>query len=199
MLKQEKTETRAIGGKEVPARIYRNQITGSECVTYLLHTDRNGNKWWAFEDLFTLPFIRQLTAKKVIDLYGHGLALDDIKQMTGQIKSILRSSDGEKYDKAMAKVLELENLSETMADPVKQCMGLCTVYLLLNEEMPDAYQNSVTAQKMTLMAMDLDLQAFFLSWWTGIMSSYGQHLKALSQIVSIANQSSASNTGAPSN
>lgn len=198
MLKLEKIETRAVGGKDTKVRTYKNTMTGSTISTYLLHTDSQGNGWWTFEDLFTLPFIRQLAAKKVLDLYGNGLALDDIKQHTTQLKAILRSNDGEKFDKAMAKVLELESLSETMADPVKQCMGLCTVYLMLNDEQPDVWTNQETAAKMTLMTLDTSLQSFFLNWWTDIMRLSGQALKGLSRIVSTASELSENNTPAQS-
>lgn len=198
MLQLEKTESRTIAGKSTPVKVYRNRVTGGECVIYLLHTDGHGNQWWTFEDLFALPFVRQLAAKKVIDLYGHGLSLDDIKQHTGQLKTILRSASPDKLDLAMAKVLEMENLSETMADPVKQCMGLCTVYLILNDEMPDAWTNQVTSQKMTLMALDIGLQSFFLNWWTDIMRHSGQVLKGLSRIVSTMSDQSATSTPAPS-
>jgi len=191
MLSLTKNETRTINGQPTPVRVYANNLTGGTCETYLLHTDQFGNKWWAFLDLFTLPFIRQLAAKKVLDLYGHGLALDDVKMISGQLKTILRSASPEKYEQAYAKAMELENLAETMADPVKQCMGLCTVYLLLNDEMPDAWTQQVTSQKMTVMAVDISLQSFFLNWWTGIMRHSGLVLKGLSQIVSTASELSA--------
>lgn len=189
---------KAINGKMTPIKTYTNSLTGGECVVYWLRRDILKNDWWAFEDLFALPFVRQLAAKNVIDLYGHGLALDDIKIITANIKATLRSQDAEKYEKAYAKVLELENLSETMADPIKQCMGLCTVYLLFNDELPDAWNNAVVSAKMTAMAHDIDSQAFFLNWWTGVMRQSGQLLKGLSQIVSSADRL-APITSAPSN
>lgn len=198
MLKLEKTETRTINGAATPVRIYRNTLTGSEISIYLLKTDYQGNKWWAFEDLFALPFIRQMAAKKVLDLYGHGLALADVKAISGQIKSILRSNSPEKYELAYAKTNELENLAETMADPVRQCIGLCTVYLILNDELPDTWTNQDTARKMSILTLDVELQAFFLNWWTDIMRRSGQVLKGLSRIVSTVNQT-ASDTAAPSN
>lgn len=197
MLKLERQEDREINGKLTPTRRYKNTLTGNDLTTYLLHTDKFGNKWWTFEDLFALPFIRQLTAKKVLDLYGNGLTLDDVKSITGQLKTILRSDSGERYEHAYAKVLELENLTETMADPVKQCMGLCTVYVLFNDEMPDAWSTPVTSQKMTVLANDLDSQAFFLNWWTDIMRRSGKVLKGLSRIASTANELSATTTEAP--
>lgn len=199
MLELIKTENRAIAGKPTEVRIYKNKVTGSELVTHMLRVDQFGNKWWAFEDLFTLPFIRQIAAKKVLDLYGHGLALEDIKGLTAQIKSILKSNNPDKYELAWAKTHELETLSETMADPVKQCLGLCTVYLLLNDENPDSYTNQVTSQKMTAMALDITSQSFFLNWWTDIMRRSGQVLKGLSRIASMANELSDSNTAAPLN
>lgn len=190
MLKLEKTDSRIINGKPTPVRIYRNTMTENEVTTYLLYTDKHKNAWWTFEDLFGLPFIRQLAAKKVLDLYGHGLSLEDVKTITGQLKTTLRSESPEKYEQVYAKVLELENLTETMADPVKQCIGLCTVYLLLNEEQPDVWTNHWSAQKMTLLSFDVAAQSFFLSWWTGIMRLSGSVLKGLSQIASTVAQSS---------
>jgi hypothetical protein len=190
MLKLEKTENRVINGTPTPVRIYRNTMTESEVTTYLLYTDKQKNAWWTFEDLFALPFIRQLAAKKVLDLYGHGLGLEDVKSITGQLKTILKSDSPERYEKTYAKVLELENLTETMADPVKQCIGLCTVYLLLNEEQPDVWTNHWSAQKMTLLSLDIASQSFFLNWWTGIMRRSGSLLKGLSLIASTVAQSS---------
>lgn len=184
MLELKKIEKRPINGVETPCRVYRDTSTDTEVVTYLLKTDKQKNTWWTFEDLFTLPFIRQLSAKKVLDLYGHGLTLDDIKTLTAQVKANLRSDSPEKYELAYAKVLELENLTETMADPVKQCIGLCTVYILLNDEMPDVWTNHVSSLKMSLLGLDSDLQAFFLSWWTGIMRHSGSLLKGVSRIAS---------------
>lgn len=192
-------ETREINGVSTPVRIYKNTLTGSELTTYLLRQDQFNNTWWTFEDLFTLPFIRQLAAKKVLDLYGNGLSLEDVKSLTAQIKTILKSTNADKIDVAYAKVLELENLSEIMADPVKQCMGLVTVYVLLNDEQPDAYTNQVTSVKMTTLAMDVDSQAFFLNWWIGIMKLSGQALKGLSRIASTAKELSDANTPAPLN
>lgn len=199
MLKLEKNERRQINGQDTAVRVYKNTVTGGMCETYHLHTDQFGNQWWAFVDLFALPFIRQLSAKKVLDLYGHGLSLDDVKQITGQLKTILRSASPDKYEQAYAKAMDLENLAETMADPVKQCMGLCTVYLMLNDEMPDAWTQTVISQKMTIMALDIGLQSFFLNWWTDIMRRSGQLLKGLSQIVSTADESLAPVMKGPSN
>jgi hypothetical protein len=198
MLKLEREEPRLINGKMTATRTFKNTVTGNDLTTYLLHTDKFQNKWWAFEDLFALPFIRQLAAKKVIDLYGNGLSLDDIKGISGELKTILKSDSPERYERAYAKTLELENLAETMADPVKQCMGLCTVYLLFNDEHPDVWANPITSQKMTAMAMDLDSQSFFLNWWTGIMRHSGQVLKGLSKIVSTSSELSDKPTPAPS-
>lgn len=198
MLKLTKQEERTFNGKPTMFRDYKNTLTDSNVSTYLLYTDKFGNKWWTFEDLFALPFIRQLTAKKVIDLYGHGLSLDDVKSITAQLKTILKTDGPERYEHAYAKCLELENLAETMADPVKQCMGLCTVYVLLNDEMPDAWTNAVNSQKMTILSLDIDSQAFFLNWWTGIMRRSGQVLKGLSRIASTVNELSDNNSQAPS-
>lgn len=178
------TAQRTIGGKPTPARVYRNTQTGTELVTYQLYTDSAKNTWWTFEDLFTLPIVRQLAAKRVLDLYGHGLGLEDVKGYTTQLKALLRSGEPDKYERAYAKVLEMEDLTEKQADPVKQCIGLSTVYLLLNEERPDVYSPPEQGVKMTQLSLDLDAQAFFLRWWTDTMKHSGKVLKGISQIAS---------------
>lgn len=189
MLKLQTTEERIIAGQKRKVRIYKHSITNTEVTTYLLKVDKFSNEWYCFEDLFSIPFIRQMAAKKVVDLYGHGLSLEDIKGYTTQIKTLLKTNgDPDKYEKIFAKVLEMETLTETMADPVRQCLGLCTVYLLINDELPEVWNNQNVSIKMSAMIQDVELQSFFLNWWTGIMKNSGQVLKGLSQIASMANQ-----------
>jgi hypothetical protein len=188
MLKLITTDQREVGKSKTSVRTYRNDLTGTEITTYMLRKDAAGNEWWAFEDLFALPFIRQMMAKRIVDLYGHGLSLDDINQHVAQFKKLLKSNDPEKYEKCYAKALEMETLATTMADPVRQCIGLCTVYLMLNDERPDAYSNTEQARKMDLLTLDIDLQTFFLNWWTDCMRHSGKVLKGISAIASMTNQ-----------
>lgn len=165
-------------------RTYRNQLTGTELTTSSIYKDKAGHTWHVFDDLFSLPFIRHMAAKRVLDLYGNGLSLIDVKSISTQLKAIVKSNDVEKYEKAYSKILELENLAETMADPVKQCIGLCTVYTLLDDERPDTYLQAEVNIKLSLLSLDIDAQTFFLTWWTGVMSHSGQILKGLSRIAS---------------
>lgn len=181
-------ELRPINGKQTEFRIYTNSLTGGNLTTYFLRKDKFDNTWWAFEDLFSIPFIRQVASKKVIDLYGHGLSLSDIKSHTGQLKGILKSNSAEKYEQAYAKVLELENLTDNLADPVRQSLGLCTVYLLMNDESPESWTERVSNEKMSALALDPESTAFFLNWWIEQTKHFGALLKGLSQIASIASQ-----------
>lgn len=171
-------------GKPSVVRTYKNAITGTEISTSSVYKDKAGHVWHVFDDLFSIPFIRQMAAKRVLDLYGNGLSLIDVKSITTQMKAIVKSNDAEKYERVFAKLLELENLAETMADPVKQCIGLCTVYTLLDDERPDTYLQSDVSVKLSLLSLDIDAQTFFLTWWTGVMSRSGQILKGLSRIAS---------------
>lgn len=178
--------TKLENGKE--KRTYREDQTNSEISTVEMYTDSRNNRWFVFEDLYQMPFSRHFAAKKVIDLYGAGLSIDDVRQITKSLKLMLKSSDPDKYEKAMSDVLRLEQLTETMADPVKQSLGLCTVYVLLDKEQVDVYSQDMMNYKMSLMAMDLELQAFFLQWWIAIIPRYTGVLKGLSQIASSASQ-----------
>jgi len=170
-------------------RIYRNDETSTEIVMTKLYKDGQGHTWWGFDDLLTLPFIRQMAAKRVIELYGNGLSIDDIKQYTAQLKVYLKNhQDPERYEKAYAKVLEIEQLTDMTADPVRQSLGLCTVYLLIDDERPDIYNQQTQNLKMSSLAMDIDAQAFFLRWWTDSIQRYGNLLKGLSAIASMTSQ-----------
>ena len=188
MYRLEKTEKRDYNGKPTDFRIWRNNVTGNELVTYFLRQDKFGHTWWTFEDLFQFPFPRQVASKKIVDLYGHGLGLDDIKSITGQLKAILKGAETDKYEKAFAKVLELESLTETVADPIRQHLGLCTVYILMDDENPEIFSNRESSLKMTVLSEDPEGMSFFLSWWIDRMSASGKDLKAFSQIALLASQ-----------
>lgn len=165
-------------------RTYSDSELGSHLDTYLVRTDRHGHQWWAFVDRFTLPFIRNLAANKLARLYGHDLLLDDVLRFTKDTVAMLRSTEPDKIDRAVGLQYELERLATTMGDPVKLPIALCTLYLLLDDEAPDAYLQGVQNQKMELLSLDLELQTFFLSWWTEVIERYGQGLTALSRTAS---------------
>lgn len=176
-----------VNNKPTPARKYKNKTTGTEITTHMVFKDKFGNQWWIFEDLFQLPFVRQFVSKQVLEMYGNGVTMFDIRQWAATQKASLKNqADPERYERCYGQVLELEALAERVADPIRQCMGLTTVYVLFNDERPDVYSNEVQAQKMTAMANDLDLQGFFLNWLTGIMARYGKLFSGLSQIASTA-------------
>lgn len=190
MLELISKERRPIGNVERDCKVYKNSLTGSHVVTYLLHTDRAGNKWWTWENLFDLPMIRQMAARNVIELYGAGLSLQDITAKVNEMKLIVKNDkDPERYEKVYAKLLEMDNLARTTGDVAVQSMGLCTVYLMLNDELPDVYNQSEQALKFTALSVDIGNQAFFLNWWVGIIEHYGNLLKGISRIVSMTSQS----------
>lgn len=164
-------------------RTYRHAHLGKELTTYLLRKD-NQHSWWTFEDLYAIPFIRTMAANHIVRLYGHGLQLGDITGGTAQIREILKSADPEKLDRAIAKTYELDNLANTLADPVKQCLGLCTLYVLLDDERPDAYVQAEQSVKMTILSLDIEAQTFFLTWWTQVIERSGRVLKSISEIAS---------------
>jgi len=188
MLKLDKSEIRQYNGKPTEFRIYVNSVKGDTLTTYFLRKDKFGHTWWAFEDIFQFPEMRQVAAKRITDLYGQGLSLIDITTITGQMKAVLKGNGADKYEKAYAKVLELENLTENIADPIKQNMGLCTVYLLMDDENPEIFSIKESNLKMAVLAEDPEGMAFFLEWWIALMKRYGTALNKLSKIALIASQ-----------
>lgn len=169
-------------------RTYRSQQTETEVHTFLLFTDGAKNNWWAFEDLLNIPFHRKKAAENITQFYSSGITVDDLNSFIENHKATLKSTDADKYEKAFAEVIQLERLKEQAGDPVKQCLGLCTVYVLADAEQIDIWNQSNAALKMNLWALDIKLQSFFLNWLTDGMNNLQEHLKSLSQIVSIVSQ-----------
>lgn len=164
-------------------RIYKSSITGTEVSTKLIHTDEGGGKWWAFEDLLNMPFIRKKAAESVTQLYGAGVTKDDLTSFVNKTKEILKSTDADKYEKAYSEVLQLEAITNQIADPVRQSLSLCTVYILADDEQIDTFTTAKAGEKMSAWTLQPELQAFFLNWLTDGMNAYTTLYGNITQIV----------------
>lgn len=160
-------------------RTYRSTITGTDVTTSLLYTDASGNKWWAFDDLLQIPHIRKMAANNISQLYGQGFTAEDLKGFAGRVKALLRSTDPEKYEKAYSEVITLESIVENNLDPVKQELGLCSIYILADEERVDTFTSREALEKMELWSLDMDAQAFFLIWLSAGMNDYRAHYNSI--------------------
>lgn len=165
-------------------RTYRSDITGTEIHTKLLYTDGSGNKWWSFEDLLQMPFIRKKASEKVSQLYGVGITKEDLTAFITRIKASLKGSDADRYERAYSDVLQLENIINDTADPVKQSLSLCTVYIMHDTERVDTFSFADATNKMSLWAIDLEAQAFFLSYVTSGITDYTKLFSSITQIAS---------------
>ncbi len=170
--------------KKPGTRVYINKDTGMETKTNLIYTDREGRKYWGFADLFQLPQIRAVMAKNITDLYNIGLTLKDIQAWCNEEKALLNSNDPEKYQKLYALILEKEKLATYTADPIKQRLALATVYILMDDERPDYFDQSLGDDKLQLWKGDHTAVAFFLTWLENHMKLYMKRLNKFSQTVS---------------
>jgi hypothetical protein len=169
-----------------PTRLYKNEQTGSEATTELIHTDKDGGKWWGFCDLFKLPYMRIAYAKQISDLYTIGVTSEDLTTWCTKEKALLKATktDPEAYEKLYALVLEKETLIKNTVDPLQQHLSLCTVYVLSDSERVDSYSTDEAVKKMNIWKLDPDMIAFFLNWHTEHMHSYMESLSVISRIVS---------------
>lgn len=167
-------------------RVYRNESTGTECRTDLIHTDRNGNKWFGFYDLFNIPYIRTAQAKNISDLFTMGLTPGDITKWITEEKALLKAainkSDPEAYEKLYALVLQKEQIIKTVVDPLKQHLTLCTIYVLTEDERIDYYTPDIGAAKLEAWALDTEAQSFFLNWHAGHIQNFMKDYKNITQI-----------------
>lgn len=169
-------------------RTYKNTITGSEVRTILLHRDMYGQPWWTFADLFTIPLVREIAAKKVTELAGAGMTMQDMKEFIVESKAILKSTEADKYERAYGRLLQFEKAVETVADPVRQLLGLATVYILGDQERPDSYDQHIAHQKMEAWSTDERTMGFFLNWLTDTIGNYVSAFKNIGQIASVLHQ-----------
>lgn len=165
-------------------RTYSNATTGSKCETKKVYTDKEGNNWWMFQDLITIPETRRFAATKITSLYALGLSRDDLSNHINGLKTILNSNDPEKYQKAYANVLDFENKANNATDAIKQMSSLACVYFLFNDEEIDSFLGSLQNKKMSLLEADERMHAFFLNLQIEATERYQAHSNLLLQIVS---------------
>jgi hypothetical protein len=165
-------------------RTYFNAETGSICKQTKCYTDKDGNTWHQFNDLMQLPYTRNAMASRIVSLYSLGLSKEDLTGHINGMKTILKSTDPEKYEKAFANLLDFENKANSATDAIKQISSLVCVYFTMNDEPIDGWDNSLQIKKMALLEADTDMHHFFLKRQIEITERYTQSLNLLSQIVS---------------
>lgn len=165
------------------SREYSNTVTGGKCKTEKVYTDREGNSWWGFTDLISIPYTRSFAATKISSLYALGLSKEDLVSHIAGMKLVLKSSDPDKYEKAYANLLDFESKAIAATDPVKQMSSLVCVYFMLNDEPIDSFENSIQSKKISLLEADFDMHSFFLKRQMQATEDYSARLGLLSQIV----------------
>lgn len=166
-------------------RIYKNSATHSECNQTMCYTDKDGNKWWTFEELTSIPYTRHFAATKIISLYTLGLSKDDLNSHISGLKTILKSQDKEKYEKAYALVIDFESKANNATDAIKQMSSLVCVYFTLNDEPIDSFDKGLQMKKMSLLEADIDMHIFFLRRQIDTIERYKNFLNQISKIASV--------------
>lgn len=166
-----------------PVRVWRNSTTGTETKLSLIYDHKDLGKFWGFADLYKIPIMRMTMVRNITDLYTIGLSLKDIQTWCEEEKKLLKSSDPEKYEKLYALVLEKERIATFTADPIKQQLALCTVYILHDEERIDYFDEAEATKKLQQWKPHQELVAFFLTWHTVHIQRYIKRLGKISQTV----------------
>lgn len=166
-------------------RVYTNSVTGSKCTQTEVHTDKEGNKWYSFDDLSAIPYTRNFAATKISSLYALGLSKDDLNAHITGLKKILKSADPDKYEKAYASVLDFESKAASATDAIKQMSALVCVYFTMNDEGIDSFDGNLQIKKMAILEADPEMHNFFLSRQIDLIERYTTRLNQISQIVSL--------------
>lgn len=170
--------------KDGLTREYTNATTGSKCSTTKVYQDREGNDWYCFDNLMNIPYTRQFAATMVTALFALGLSKDDLSGHVNNLKSILKSTDADKYEKAYAAVLDFESKANNATDAIKQMSGLTCVYFMLADENIDSFGNADQIRKMAIIAADTDMHNFFLSKQIDLIERYTRDCALLIAIAS---------------
>lgn len=163
-------------------RVYIQETTGTQLTTEHIYTDKMGNKWWGFSNLFNVPYIRIAYAKQVSDLFTTGVTAEDLDRWDDEEIKLLKSSDPEKYEKLYAIKLERRKLRQAIVDPVKQHLALSTIYVLSEEERIDYFELEMAERKIAMWKLDQEAVGFFLNWHTGHILKFTETYKGISQI-----------------
>lgn len=165
-------------------REYTNATTGSKCTTTKVYTDREGNDWYCFDNLMNIPYTRSFAATMVTSLFALGLSKDDLSSHVDGLKSILRSTDADKYEKAYALVLDFESKASNATDAIKQMSGLTCVYFMLADENIDSFGNADQIRKMAIIAADTEMHNFFLTKQIDLIERFTRDCGLLTAIAS---------------
>lgn len=165
-------------------RIYINSVTGSKCTQTKVREDKEGNIWYHFDDLTSIPYTRNFAATKISSLYALGLSKDDLSSHINGLKAILKSSDSDKYEKAYANLLNFESKANNATDAIKQISALVCVYFTINDEPIDSFDNNLQIKKMGLLEADVEMHSFFLKMQTDATEDYTKSLNLILQIAS---------------
>lgn len=167
-----------------PTRTYENTRTFTQIKTTLIITDKEGAGWWGFTDLFQIPIMRISMAKHISDLYNVGLSLKDILDWCNQEKALIKGNDPDKYEKLFALILEKEKIATFTADPIKQHLALCTVYIMADDEQVDYFDEAKAEEKLKYWGGLPDLIPFFLTWHNEHIQRYMKGLEKITATVS---------------
>jgi hypothetical protein len=72
-------------------RRFQNSATGSQCTQTMVYTDKEGNKWYSFDDLTAIPYTRNFAATKISSLYALGLSKDDLTGFISKQKAVFKA------------------------------------------------------------------------------------------------------------
>lgn len=155
-------------------REYVNSTTGGKCQTEMVYVDREGNKWYEFTDLLSMPYTRKFAATKISSLYALGLSKDDLTGHINGLKALLKSDDQEKYEKCYSNLLNFEAKANQATDAIKQMSSLVCVYYLMNDEAIDGFDGNLQVKKMSILEADIEAHSFFLKRQMQATESYTQ-------------------------
>lgn len=170
--------------KTAKRREYRSEITGTIVVTGLIKTDPAGNKWWAFEDLLSIPYMRKKAAQHITDMYSAGMTKSDLASIFKNLKEVLKSGDSEKYEKAYSEILRAEAILSNVMDYEAQSLSLASIYILSDDERIDTFSFGDAAKKLEDWRLQPELQSFFLNYVTDGMNAYMSLYQKASQLAS---------------
>lgn len=125
--------------------------------TTLEYIDRQGNKWYSFNNILDMSMDRKLMIDEAQRFMELNITKDKLLKIIVSLKDKISNK---KNDDAFVTVANLEARLSLKAE-TETCLQLCAIIFLINNEPLTHFDNKYYEQKLELLTNDIELRNFF--------------------------------------
>ena len=139
----------------------------SEIPLKFIYEDKLGNKYYEYENFVTLPALRSIAVESSVKQLGLCLTLDEEKRLFDEMDKAINE---ERFTDVVYLIKDIQYRLQYLATE-STLLELATVYFVMEDENPKAFQDKWKRKKLKAWNADPDAKDFFLSAaWQNIKS-----------------------------